>query len=176
MAEKHSITQVSEAITLPPDFQTPPEKEQIVALIHSVVRAASFSGPLPPPEILAGYDKVLPGAADRIIKMAEKQAQHRQGLESSTVKSDSKRAYLGVVSAFVLSFTAILGGIIAVCLGHDTAGAAISTTGVALLAGTFIYGTIARRGERVEKAKIMAGEKAPDVSVVAKAPEPTKTA
>jgi uncharacterized membrane protein len=28
------------------------------------------SGPLPPPEDLAEYERVLPGSADRIIKMA----------------------------------------------------------------------------------------------------------
>lgn len=31
-----------------------------------------YSGPLPQPEALAKYDQIVPGAAERIIKMAEK--------------------------------------------------------------------------------------------------------
>ena len=30
-----------------------------------------FSGPLPPPELLEGYERILTGAADRILRMAE---------------------------------------------------------------------------------------------------------
>ena len=30
-----------------------------------------FSGPIPPPSIIEGYERVLPGSADRIITMAE---------------------------------------------------------------------------------------------------------
>ncbi|MBY0460111.1 MAG: DUF2335 domain-containing protein, partial [Gemmataceae bacterium] len=44
----------------------------------SVVIGASFQGPLPPPAILAQYNQVLDGAAERIFQMAEKQAAHRQ--------------------------------------------------------------------------------------------------
>jgi hypothetical protein len=32
----------------------------------------AWSGPLPPPEILAEYERLLPGAAERILMMAEK--------------------------------------------------------------------------------------------------------
>jgi len=38
--------------------------------------AQTFSGPLPPPEILAKYNSVLSDAAERIISMAENQATH----------------------------------------------------------------------------------------------------
>jgi len=30
-----------------------------------------FSGPIPPPAVMDGYEKVLPGAAERILKMEE---------------------------------------------------------------------------------------------------------
>lgn len=35
----------------------------------------TFSGPLPTPEDFGKYNQILPGAADRILKMAEKQQQ-----------------------------------------------------------------------------------------------------
>lgn len=44
----------------------------IVAAAHAQLR----SGPLPDPEELAGYERLIPGSADRIFKMAEKQQDH----------------------------------------------------------------------------------------------------
>ncbi|MBW2608107.1 MAG: DUF2335 domain-containing protein [Deltaproteobacteria bacterium] len=50
--------------------------------------AQTFSWPLPPPEILAKYNSVLPDAAERIISMAENQATHRQRIESKVIESN----------------------------------------------------------------------------------------
>jgi uncharacterized membrane protein len=48
-----------------------PKKQEVTRVVHEVV-AASFQGPLPPPSILRGYDEITPGAAERIIAMAER--------------------------------------------------------------------------------------------------------
>ena len=51
-----------------------PEPGTDVAEATSVhIERRRFSGPVPPPEILAQYDQVLPGAADRILQMAERE-------------------------------------------------------------------------------------------------------
>ena len=50
----------------------------------------ALSGPLPPPEMLAQYEEILPGAAERILSMAERQAEHRQKLEWD--ESNAERA------------------------------------------------------------------------------------
>ena len=54
-----------------------PEEKRAEAIL-AAVEISRFSGPLPHPEDLAKYEQVLPGAADRIISMAEQQAAHRQ--------------------------------------------------------------------------------------------------
>jgi uncharacterized membrane protein len=41
----------------------------------------SFSGPLPHPDVLRKFNEIIPGAAERIIKMAEDQSIHRKELE-----------------------------------------------------------------------------------------------
>ena len=51
-------------------------------LIAQAIRS-EFSGPLPHPEILAKYEDILPGAATRILEMAEEQA--IEGLWKKTV-------------------------------------------------------------------------------------------
>ena len=56
------------------------EKEQVRQVVAEVIRS-EFSGPIPPPNIIKGYEEVLPGSADRILAMAEKQSNHRQEME-----------------------------------------------------------------------------------------------
>jgi uncharacterized membrane protein len=50
---------------------SPEDNERREAILR--IAATRFSGPLPPPEALAKYNDILPGAADRIITMAEHQ-------------------------------------------------------------------------------------------------------
>lgn len=47
-----------------------------------------YQGPIPPPDHLADYENIKPGFADRILKMAEDQANHRYALENKSVGSD----------------------------------------------------------------------------------------
>jgi uncharacterized membrane protein len=71
----------------PPQKQTPqsgnPPHQQ-----HVQVLASKFEGPVPHPEILAGYDRISPGAASKIIEMARIQAEHRQQLELEGQRAD----------------------------------------------------------------------------------------
>ena len=42
------------------------EVQYVKQVVAEVIRSKQFSGPIPPPEIIKGYEEVLPGAADRI--------------------------------------------------------------------------------------------------------------
>src|SRR3989338_3375865 len=57
-----------------------------------LVQHQEFSGPLPPPEVLRQFDQVVPGAAERIIKMAEQQFAHRTELEKKVIDSDIRQS------------------------------------------------------------------------------------
>ena len=63
---------------------TDPEQAK-TALIAS--HSSFFSGPLPPPEILIRYNDATPDAADRILKMAEKQAEYRHRRDEKIIQS-----------------------------------------------------------------------------------------
>lgn len=80
-------------------------------------------------------------------------------LETRVINSDIRRSWWGLAAGFTVAMTIILMGGSLVYLGHDTAGATIATIGLASLVGTFIYGTASQRSERIEKAKIMTGQK-----------------
>lgn len=115
-----------------------PESPGIIE--HRRVEAAYF-GPIPPPADLERYEQVLPGAAERILSMAETQSAHRQRLEAKMVDGDNRRAWAGVIIGGLLAGGCIAGGIWLVSIGFAAAGSAIATTTVATLAGVFVYGT-----------------------------------
>ncbi len=111
----------------------------------------SFSGPLPPPEILKKYDDVLPGSVERIIKMAEQQAEHRRSLEQQVIKSDIKNSKLGILCGFFIGMGGIVGGVVVAIYGKQPLfGGILSFASLAILAGVFVHGNESRRKERMQ--------------------------
>ena len=64
-------------------------------LLGQINKSITFSGPIPHPTILKGYEEVLLGSADRILSMTEKEGEHRRKIETELVKNDNIRSYLG---------------------------------------------------------------------------------
>lgn len=116
-------------------------------------RIEAFSGPLPRPDILIQYEQVVPGAAERIIIMAEQQTRHRQAMERTVIEGDTKRAYLGLWVGGFVTLSVLGASMFLISKGHDWAGALIASLDIVGLASIFVYGTISRRRERVQKAR-----------------------
>ncbi|MYC29849.1 MAG: DUF2335 domain-containing protein [Chloroflexi bacterium] len=112
----------------------------------------AWQGPLPPPGALQAYDDVIPGAADRILKMAEDQAAHRIQMDRLAVHSEIRSSLWGVTAGFLLSAGVIGGGIYLIATGHDWAGSMLIGFDLATLAGIFVYGTRSRLAERNRKS------------------------
>ncbi len=121
-----------------PMKNTEPAAESIKTI---QVSQQHYSGPLPRPEDLAKYDQIVPGAAERIIKMAEKEMQHRHATEDKLSKGMTITTYLSIVFAFisVLILCAIV--VYALYLGFSTVAASIAVGSIAAVAGVFIYKT-----------------------------------
>lgn len=66
--------------------QQEPQILQVEAPSHEF--SSTFEGPIPPPSLLKEYDLILPGAAERIIAMAENEGRHRQDLESKALNAN----------------------------------------------------------------------------------------
>lgn len=114
----------------------------------------SYLGPIPPPAVLEGYNKVCPGSAKQLLEIYRLQVQHRLKLEDRITKGDNIRAYLGWGSStFVSLFLISVGGFL-IYQGHDAAGASIITANIVGLTTVFLYGSESRRRERIAKAKI----------------------
>jgi uncharacterized membrane protein len=122
--------------------------EETLAII-----AQRFSGPLPPPEALERYGRIIPNGAERIMVMAEEQSKHRRELEKKVMNTDSRNSFCGMVFAFILGMTAIIGGVAVIFKGYTSSGFFVSFSGLGTLVGAFIFGTRERRKEREAKTK-----------------------
>jgi len=70
---------------------------------HRIVQATmqSFSGPLPPPAMLAQNNDVVPNGAERIMVTADKQQLHRQELEHCVVHRNAVDQRIGLILGFI---------------------------------------------------------------------------
>jgi uncharacterized membrane protein len=121
-------------------------------MLQAAVEVSRYSGPLPKPEDLAKYEQVLTGSADRIIRMAEQQATHRQNLERVVVESNAAVQKWGLFCAFVIALSAIVGGILLSLKGMSGAGLASIISALVALVGVFIYGKSVQKRELKEKS------------------------
>ncbi len=61
---------------------------QVRVQMHAQELTQQFTGPLPHPTILAQYEALFPGTADRIIRMAELEGDHRRQQDALVVQSN----------------------------------------------------------------------------------------
>ena len=127
-------------------------REEIGQIMASITRSV-YRGPIPPPEILKGYDLVKPGFAERVFVMAERQSQHRMELEKTVVIGDHKKSWVGLVLGFLVACGVFYGSYDLVKKGHDTAGTILGGSALATLVGIFVRGSDQRSRERIEKSK-----------------------
>jgi Predicted membrane protein len=88
---------------------------------------------------------VVPGAADRIIQMAEKQAAHRQSIEQMEAKIEARDSLLGILFAFILGIGSIVACIVVVLTVRENAGAIagslLGVTGIGSIVTAFLKTT-----------------------------------
>ena len=117
-----------------------PTADRAIIARHTMLH----QGPLPHPAVLKQYNDVVPGAAERIIKMAEQQAMHRQDLEAHIIRTDTLKSLLGMVFGFVVALVGFGGGLYAAFAGQPFWGGAVSIGTLASVVIAFIYGTRVR--------------------------------
>jgi uncharacterized membrane protein len=102
-------------------------------------------GPLPPPEVLARYDEVSPGLAERIVKMAENQADHRRAMEKRVVVHEARRSWGGLIAGVIVSLAFVVVSGFLIYAGHDVSGTILGTLDLAALVAVFVYGRASER-------------------------------
>jgi uncharacterized membrane protein len=126
-------------------------EQDLKRIVVQTMRAQIFQGPLPPPNVLSEYDKISPGFAERIMKMAEEQGSHRRECEKAALHGDLKNAFRGSWFAFILGVLAIVSGTVLYLFGKDLPGFSTFIAGLGTIILAFIVGARQRRKERVQK-------------------------
>lgn len=139
-----SLLRPEDTVNVPsqPDFN-PTERYSAansVLAATTEVTTMRHAGPLPAPSVLAEYDQVVPGLAERIIRMAESQFEHRVEKEKLALSTDieiaqrtSTYVLVGQIFSFIISMTAILAGTWVAVHGQPWVAGALGGTGVANL-------------------------------------------
>jgi uncharacterized membrane protein len=116
-----------------------------------IKKSQYFSGPQPPPELLAKYEQVCPGWAEKLLQMGVNEQQHRHAWDTRTLDQkdrmidldhrDATYAMTGLVLGF-LALLAILGvGVYALSTGHiEIAAGCLGGGFIAAVAGVFVNG------------------------------------
>ena len=130
-----------------PEIIPPGDKDSEEPIVRTrtaveVRTTESFSGPLPPAAELAAYDKVHPGAADRIIRMAESYAEHTQELEKTALglegSARQRGQWLGVIAVCAVLGTCLF----ALNLGYESFATVMGTGTIVALAAVFVLGKV----------------------------------
>lgn len=119
--------------------------------VREFIAAATFSGPLPPPQILEDYNRIVPGSANRIIAMAERQADHRRRLEAQVISSDVTNSRIGLIFGLFIGLSGLVVATIIAIYGNPEAGVGMGLVTLASLVGVFVYGSRLRVKQRQEK-------------------------
>lgn len=111
-----------------------PEKQQQGVQVVATMVQKYHSGPLPPPEDLAEYERTLPGGAERIFQMTEREQAHRHTQESRIITHEYVGRYIGQAGAMVALLATL--GVVAYCatIGQPIAAAVLGAVGAIVVA------------------------------------------
>lgn len=98
--------------------------------------------------MLRGYEDVLPGSAERILKMAENQSAHRIEMEKSVVGSDIKKSERGQLFGLIIAILGFIIAFILAILGRQAVAIVIAALDITSIVGLFVYGQIRKSNKR----------------------------
>lgn len=155
MARKRSAAQRGKTVARQPQNQrSAPGRGEIREIVHQTITETAWAGPLPRPEDLAKYDHVVPGSAQRIIAMAERQAAHRQHLEVIAVEGGNRRANWGLLAGFTIAIVFLVVSALLISNGHPVPGTILGTVDLVSLVGVFVFGRVDQRRERERQRQL----------------------
>ena len=131
-------------------------KQELIEAAHDIKEGVTeirsvFSGPMPPPDLLRQYEEIIPGSAERLLAMAEREARHRHTMEQTALQAEvelnqqllhghQEGEKRGQRFALTIALVAIIGGLCTVIEGHPIAGTLFGGTGLGLIVIAFIRG------------------------------------
>lgn len=110
----------------------PEEKRQLI-------RKTLFSGPLPPPEFLKGYQEIYPDAPKKIFQWVEEQQAHRHRIDNEYLKKEFNYKIVGILCGLIISLTFIICAFILIIKDKQVMGISIMASIMVGLVTLFIH-------------------------------------
>lgn len=131
-------------------IRTDKNKLEKQALQQRLEIKEEYSGLIPHPKMMAQYEQICPGAADRILKMTENQLSHTQQLEckehdsivkcrDKALQSEIRLNNLGQFYGFIIILCCIIGGFILILNNKPVGGYGTIITSILTFAGSVFY-------------------------------------
>lgn len=93
-----------------------PKKEEVIATMEM------YNGPIPHPDILAGFDKFDKGAAKKIIDNGIAESLHRRKMENRLLNRENSMYTINRTLGFILAIVIIGGGFYLILNNHPIIG------------------------------------------------------
>lgn len=133
--QKTSAPKTKSAAEYPDNIEVLAKRAHVKPEQAAKIIAMSWSGPLPPPDILNAYPPAIQNA---IVAQAKSQMKHRQNIESSVISSNIKNSGWGMKFAFIITSLMILGGIFLISIDKSAEGLAAIFVPTGFQAGNFL--------------------------------------
>lgn len=98
------------------------------------------SSPVPPAELLLGYNAAFENGGERLFLLVENQSAHRQTMEAKVIEAQIQQSARGQNLAFILALVFGVMGVALTIMGNPGVGVTIFGTTVIGLVAAFITG------------------------------------
>lgn len=109
-----------------------PERE-----VHIEMQALSWQAPIPPPEIVRGYNEVIENGAERLFKQFEIEANERRAFTRRGQTYNFVIQLVARLCALVFALSALGVAAYALSLGHEVAATVIGGASIAMVVAAF---------------------------------------
>ena len=116
-----------------------------------VASVEHFSGPIPPPSLIAEYEKMIPGFGEKLLNLTIEQSRFRMSLEDRMINNNSRKEARAQWFSFILFFVTVLGGIYIISIGKSAVGLSTLVAGLGTALGIFFFGKDKARTELESK-------------------------
>ena len=125
-----------------PNKTVQPKQNTVVAESQVTVQHQQqiHSGPIPSPDVMRQYDLLLPGAAERILQMAEREAQHQHDIVKNSLDAQRREIRRGQILGFLIGISSLSSSVVALYLNHPTTAGILGGTTVVGLVTVFVIG------------------------------------
>jgi uncharacterized membrane protein len=114
------------------------EMAQMVAVSTTISK--THIGPLPTPEDFKNYEAALPGAAERILAMAEREQHRRLEMNTEGLARSYSLSVRGQMYGFAIALVGLGAAVWMVIAGHDWAGGTVGGGTLVGLVAVFVVG------------------------------------